>query len=66
MVEAGVLRENHEIFGITGHVQPDGQAKLTVLVDHIQEHEPPAVVCGIEKKVYGPDVVQVFSVLKQR
>ena len=42
---------------------PDRQAEAAVLVDHVQELEPPPVSGGVELKVHGPHLVWVFGLV---
>ena len=63
-VEAGQrLQHGHDVFGLAAPAHPNGQAKAAVLVDHVQELEPPAIGGGIELKVHSPHLVRVFGLV---
>jgi len=42
---------------------PHSQAQEAVLVDHVEEIEPPLVSGSIELGVHCPDLVRVFSLM---
>jgi len=44
-------------------VQPAGQAETAVLVDHVEELEPPTIGRGVELEVHRPDLVRVLSLV---
>jgi len=51
-VEAGeLLQHRHDVFGLAAPAHPDGEAETAVLVDQIEELEPPAIGGGVELEV---------------
>ena len=63
-VEAGeLLQHRHDVFGLAAPAHPDGQAETAVLVDHVEELEPPAIGRGVELEVHRPDLVRVLSLV---
>ena len=61
-VEAGELIQHcYHVFGLAAPAHPDGQAETSVLVDHIEELEPPTIGRGVELEVHGPDLVRVLG-----
>ena len=64
-VEAGeLLQHRHDVFGLQRlPTPPDGQAETAVLVDHVEELEPPAIGRGVELEVHRPDLVRVLSLV---
>jgi len=62
--EAGeFLQHRHHVFGPAAPPYPDGQAESAVLVDHIQELEPPPIGVGVELKVHRPHLLRVLSLV---
>lgn len=41
----------------------DGQAEPALLVDHVQELEPPSIGGGVELEVHGPHLLRVLSLV---
>ncbi len=62
-VDAGELLQHRHILGLAAPAHPDGQAQATVLVDHVEELEPPAIGRGIELEIHGPDLVRVLGLV---
>ena len=63
-VKTGQLfQHRHYVFGLATLPHPDGQAEAAVLVDHVQELEPPLVVSAVELEVHGPQLVRVFGLV---
>jgi len=64
LVEAGELfQHRHDVFGLAASAHPDGLAATAVLVDHVEEPEPPAIGRGDELEVHRPDLVPVLSLV---
>jgi hypothetical protein len=49
--------------GVTSPAHPDGQVEAAVLVDHVEELQPPPIGGGIELEVHGPDLVRVLGLV---
>jgi hypothetical protein len=58
-----VLWHGHNVLCFAASAHPDRQAEAAVLVDHVQELEPPPVSGGVELKVHGPDLVWAFGLV---
>ena len=63
-VNAGeLLQHRHYVFDLAAPAHPDGQAETTVLVDHVEELEPPADGRGVELEVHAPGLVRVLGLV---
>ncbi len=63
-VEAGQrLQHGHHVLGLATPTHSDRQAEAAVLVDHVEEFEPPAIDGGVELEVHGPDLVREFGLV---
>jgi len=63
-VEAGeFFHHRHKVLGLPAPPYPDEQAEAAVLVDHLQELEPPPIAGGVELKVDPPHIVRIISLV---
>jgi hypothetical protein len=63
-VEAGeLLQHRHHVFGFAASSDADRQAQTAVLIDHVQELQPPTIGGGIELEVHGPDLMRVHGLV---
>ena len=63
-IQAGeLLQHRHHVLGFAAPADTDRQTKTAVLVDHVQELEPPAIGGGVELEVHGPGLVGVFGLM---
>ena len=65
-VEAGeILQHRHHILGLAASSDADRQAQMAVLVDHVQELQPPAIGGGVELEIHRPHRVGMLNPLTQ-
>jgi hypothetical protein len=63
-VEAGeLLQHSHHVLGLADSPHADRQAQTAVLVDHVQEFQPPAIGGGVELEVHRPHLVRVCGLV---
>jgi hypothetical protein len=64
-IQAGELVQHvHRMLGLATPPYADHQAHAAVLIDHVQEFQPPAIGGGVELQDHGLDLVRVFGLVR--
>jgi len=56
-----LLQQGQHILGLATPSYPDGQAQTAVIIDHVQELQPPTIHSGIELEVHGQDLMAMTA-----